>query len=80
MSQFLLEPHDKPSQNPVIQVTQQETCTDCDGAELVNETSMGSDLVMEDLSFMMFDDMHEPSTPDGMEIATIHWSKSMRIE
>lgn len=76
MAGIFLEPHDKPSQSPIIQITQHEERSDDDGTELVNETSMQSDLVMEDLSFMMFDDMDASGTPDGEEIAKIHWSQN----
>ncbi|KAL9025640.1 MAG: hypothetical protein Q9196_005566, partial [Gyalolechia fulgens] len=76
MATIFLEPLDKPAHNPIIRVTQQEDRSDGDGAELVNETSLESDLVMEDLSFMIFDDMRGSGTPDGEEIAKIHWSKN----
>lgn len=51
--------------------------SDEEAAELVSQPSSRSDAVMEDLTFMMYGDMQEPLTPDGMELATIHWSKSM---
>ncbi|KAL8932780.1 MAG: hypothetical protein Q9216_006678, partial [Gyalolechia sp. 2 TL-2023] len=76
MARVFFEPHDKPSHDSIIQVTQEEERCDDSGAELVNETSMQSDLVMEDLSFMMFDDMQASDTPDGEEIVKIHWSKN----
>lgn len=65
------------SQNPVVHINQQGERSDDEGTELETQTSHGSDSVMEDLSFMMFGEMQEPSTPDGMEIATVHWTKSM---
>ncbi len=64
--------------NPLIPSEKLEETSDEDAAELVSKLSSQSDAVMEDLNFMMYGDMQEPLTPDGMEIATIHWSKSMR--
>ncbi|KAL8895978.1 MAG: hypothetical protein Q9207_007926, partial [Kuettlingeria erythrocarpa] len=63
------------SLNPLIPSEKLDETSDEDAAELVSQPSSRSDAVMEDLNFMMYGDMQEPLTPDGMEIATIHWSK-----
>lgn len=41
-----------------------------------NQSLDDSDAVMEDLNFIMFGDMGETDTANGLEIATIHSSRS----
>ncbi|KAL8691787.1 MAG: hypothetical protein Q9218_003063 [Villophora microphyllina] len=66
---------EKDSQLRIIHVIEDEEM-DEDGNMVRDQSVDGSDAVMEDLNYIMFGDMEEIDTTDGIEIATIHWSKT----
>lgn len=75
MAGLSLLSNSRDSQLRAIHVAADETM-DEDGNVVRDQSVDDSDAVMEDLNFIMFGDMGGIDTAKGLEIATIHWSKS----
>lgn len=70
------ESEDNDPQGSTTSVTQDENPND--GEETVEDEQWnGIKAAMEELSFIAFGDVAGPDKEDGMDVARIHWSKSM---